>query len=565
MELFKTLIIGSIAFSSCTHSTIDDSFLSNSYVQLESTGKTTPSQILYMALDEDLSKTLDRYIEYDQEDYELLQNICHLAIDRGFHESNASIQSSLRAARAIKSPRYLTQIEKCFKTENKGFELMAIDAVSTLSIEDQTPLLLQAAKSRHLETRFNAIIQLGKNQNPKTLSYVNSLFNSLPEFIIPKLLPLLTLMPNDVCLEYLKGYLNHSNPQIRQHAIIQAAQTNRDELLDVLRTRAHYLDPIEQEAICYALFTFSDYSSTTVLKELTNSNTEGVSLSALRALSSFQNQEAKDKIFKLSEKKNPYAILLLQGQDEEVELLETLLYDQDQSIRLNAALSLQQVGCFKGSEYLYSQLYQTPDEIAVTAHSTPAGTLTKIQTSSQPLPSQQKDPQQYFQSLRIHQAILSKMLTTSEETFLKTAMSILSSNRLDLIDLVFAIIKESPNKDLLSLIKEAQNAIGNPYLRVKSTLTLHQLDVETESIDGLVKWLKDNHDIRFFSSKGVKDKTMFPFELSFSKASELYFDILKELIEKHPKIAIETLIGLLKNAPAQNRPLLAAYLILAAS
>jgi hypothetical protein len=355
---------------------------------------------------------------------------------------------------------------------------------------------------------------------------------------------------------------------MRIGAIIAAGSANRTELLPYVRSLSKQHNILQQEACAYALGELHDEASTPTLIKLSNSPSDSVALSALSALKKIGHTAAVRKIESFAQKGNLFAIQLLKECQGDENLLEALAQkNQLDNVSMNAALALLRKKNPAALPQLYSLLIPSDPNILICEYPSPAMTLTAKKLVLKSSSIFRENPNLEQISLSIRAQILSECMELPEHIFLKLASEIVEANQKDLIPMVINHLMILKTTNAIDLLKQWQQKVGSPYVRIWSNLALLKLNEPGPWKDIVLKWIASEKYHRLVRIKGVTpwSKKQLPsqYEINPFETSQLMMEAYLAIAEKQDDEGIQVLLDNLVNNNLKNKYAIAGLLILA--
>ena len=532
------------------------------------------NHVLFLMQTGEVEKSIEKFISYCSKekiaDLETLQQMCYILMKKGIDTNDIETQLlSIFGSGIAQSKHSLEIIEKGLQSNDAQVQLVALHFLSQYPEDRVDNLLIQAMSSDYLQIRVEAAYILASRKHPSAVGQIESLMQKLPYFFRPYFPKLFAISGTAEATASLKKLMSDPYPITRVQAIISAALTNRDDLIDLIRKAASHTNIAEQEISAFALGILKDSKSYKVLKHLSKSPDQNVRLAAYKSLYSLGETSYGDKIKKMALGLNVFAINALAEVENSENTLLVLCKSTNFQVRINAMLSLLKrkdsrcVGFLK--EFFVSDTkdiaYQISHSLGY-AHSA----IKPISSSSQRL----KDPTLDLSlSLNLKQAYLREVLELEEGALLEVARFIFSNSQNNLVPLLVSLLENKQSPATILLLKEYTKKAGAPFIRDYCHLALFRMNEGKEHEAYIRGWLlRQNHNelIRLqpylsFSVRPEKTK----YDLDTDEKSRLLIDIYLSLASKQDEMSIYSVLNAMKKGNPKNCYVLAGILILACS
>jgi len=532
------------------------------------------SHALFLMQTGEVEKSIDKFISYCSKekvaDLETLQQMCYILMKKGVDTDDVETQLlSIFGSGIAQSKNSLEIIEKGLQSNDAQVQLVSLHFLSQYPEDRVDNLLIQAMSSDYLQIRVEAAYILASRKHPSAVGQIESLMQKLPFFFKPYFPKLFAISGTAEATASLKKLMSDPYPITRVQAIISAAVTNRDDLVDLIRKAASHTNIAEQETSAFALGILKDSKSYNVLKKLSKSKDQNVRLAAYKSLYILGETKYGENIKKLALGSNVFAINALAEIENSEATLLTLCKSPNFQVRINAVLSLLRrkdsrcVGFLK--EFFVTDTkdiaYQVSHSLGY-AHNA----IKPIASSSQRL----KDPTLDLSlSLNLKQAYLREVLELEEEALIEVAKFIFDNSQNDLVPLLVTLLENKQSPATISFLKENAKKAGAPFIRDYCHLALFRMNEGKEHEAYIRGWLlRQNHNelIRlqpYLSFNVRSEKTKY--DLDTDEKSRLLIDVYLSLASKQDEMSIYSVLDAMKKGNPKNRYVLAGLLILACS
>ena len=525
------------------------------------------SHILYLASMGSIELALDSYIKNypNLDNYTLLQKLCAIIIDRGYHSHTPEdVLLALYGAGISQNTQLFYILEGCLKSSYPQIQMAALNFLGRSADDRANDEINFGMSSRFLPVRLEAAYWLAIKKSPIATGQLESLMNKLPTMTHSYFPQLFALIGNPSSIKLLKHFILMGPPSLSTQAIIQAARAGIEELLPAIRTISTHLNPFQREACAYALGIFKDAHSLAVLEDYGMDPNPTLRIIAYNSLIHMGKREYLPKLALLAKEENLHAIISLASFPSEAPLLIDLANSTNPQVRLNASLALlkqKNPYCLKEIERILISGIETQ---VLTLLQSPSKTLIAYENR---IPTNTKEQLSIYLALtaQFRERLLVEARELPLDSFYALCEQILYTQQQDLVPTMVHLLENLQTKEALALLKKGKDFPGNPLIRTYCALALFRLDKQRYEEEELLAWLKEES-----KESIIKFRPMIPWELQsentpFSLApeerSQLMIEAFQTLAEKqHPK-TIQALINILSHGNPSNRFALAGLLI----
>lgn len=301
--------------------------------------------ILYLMSIKDFNGGIEEYLKYYEKnkkhDFELLKEIGNIILNFGSNSEDMNDQLITLYGISLsgkEAPEHF--FESAIRSQYPVVEAAAINILGRMHENYVDDLIQLGLKSDYLQVRLEALHLLIARKAKNALGQVESLSNLLPSQFLPYFVEFYAVYASNESIRKLKTMMTNPDANVRIVAILSAAIHAREDLLPNIRAAITHSDPALKEAAATALGLLKDLSGMNELKIAALSPFPETKLAALFSLHKLGDHEAKEKIFKLAEEGNLFAIHMCGEIPGSVPTLQKLIANPDKNVKLNAALSL---------------------------------------------------------------------------------------------------------------------------------------------------------------------------------------------------------------------------------
>lgn len=527
------------------------------------------NQMLYLLHAGEVEKALNSYREYYKEkgkhDFELLQNLSLILLDKGIKSGSAEIAlMTLYGAGISMNEKAFYLLEEGLNSSIPEIQIVALNFLALSQNDLALALINRLIASPHPILRLEAAYQLALKKSPLATSQIEALMYKMEELapIFPKLF---AVCGDHQAIKILRKLLTHPNSGVRCEAILSAADFERDDLTPIIRKLATHGDIAQTEVAAFALGELHDGSSLPLLQNLAQSTTPAIKLSALEALKNLGDQPAKASIQELAKTGDIFAIHLLGEIAGSEEILAKLAKSSSLQARINAAcalLDLKDERCLAGIKEI---VIRDPRDLAfINIYS-----LGKALTAIKAIPSSSQHfgetPLLHELSLHFREEILEKALELEEKVFLTLAEEIFKSRQPDLIPVLTQLLVTLNSQESVALLKKEQQKIGAPLIRNYCNLALFKLGEKGPYENNLKEWIKSQQALdlmrfRAFIPFDMREKET-AFQLTPEESARLLIESFETIAASQEDKGIDLLLEAIIDGNPKNRYVLAGLLL----
>lgn len=528
-------------------------------------------QIPYLLERNDFQLSFQLYQQHKEQngrhDFEVLESIGTILLEKGARSPDPQIQLlTLYGSAYASRSSMLPILEEAVLSKHLETQLAAIHLLGRIEDDRSTAILLKAFSSDFLYARMEAALQLSHKRVPAAAGQIEALMYRLPpqlRFYFPQLFSLIGTTDS---VRMLKTLLDDANEQVRIETILCSAQTQRDDLLPLIRKLATHAHLGQQEAAAFALGELHDSSSIPQLKRLAASADSNVKIAALRSLILLGDSEAKEALMQQGRAENLFAIAALGSIEGSEETLSSLLDSKQRAVQINAAFALLQRRDPRALPLIQEIILHENYEWGFIPGLTPGRSL----QAWKPLSAGGQRPEMSKSDLAalgisIREWLLEQSLELPEDSFLSLASALLHSSQTELIPKTVSLLEKGGTEKMVRLLKKESQHAGAPLLRAYCNLALYRLNESGPYEQEVVGWLKKNMSkelIRFRSfspSRSAREPTHF--SLTPREESRLLIEACEALAHSHNERAIDLILEMILKGNPKNRFTLAGLLL----
>lgn len=529
--------------------------------------------LLYLIQSQEIEKAFSLYQDYkkqaDKHDFELLQQMALTLLEKGARSQDPFVQlTSLFGCHLAGITASIDILEAGILSSNPETQVAAVQFLGQLQDDRCEELLTKAMSSEFFFTRLEAAHQLAIRKSKTATGQIESLMHKVPPQMRFFFAPLFALIGTQDAISLLKQMMSDPMHTTRIEAILSSARFKRDDLLPGIRNQATHLNAAEQEACAYALGILKDSKSIPTLKTLSESKAEPLQISALYALHTLGDREARKKIDAIAQKKNLFAINLLAEISGYENTLASLMNDEDLQVRFNATVALLRRKDPRACLPLREFLIRDSKDLGFQPQFSSGNSLMAWKV----IPSvkyHQKESMYDLAavSLSVREMLLKESLELPEDSFLHIARSLFSSRQTDLIPTLIHLIENLNSDAASSLLREESQKAGAPLTRAYCNLALFRLEKKEPYKTAILQWLDAKRHTELIRFRPLLPRDLrlsdqaTSFELTPEENSQLLIECYETLALVHHEESIDTLINDLKSGNPQNRAILAGLLI----
>jgi len=522
-------------------------------------------QMLYLLHRGDATQAFSKYLDYahenQQHDFELLQRAGIRLLEQGIESDDPEIKlMCMFGAGVANTPDLLPILEKGIHTDEQRIQLIALGYLGRQKDDLADKLMLEALSSPFLLTRLEGCYQLAQKNHPSVLTHLQSLMVKVPDLVRALFPQIVVHLDGSSAHNYLRQLLTDTNIQVRVEAILAVAKLQRDDFLPQIRTLASQVHHAQQESCALALGELKDTQSLPRLKELAESQRKEVKLAAAIALYELGENEALEMIEAEARAGDPFAINALGKLGEGKTIFRELIKNPDRDVRLNATLSLLQLGEAGPIEEI---LIPGKSDLGFMRTSSPGHGLKAWKT----VPSHHHNTKGYpglvQQTMALREKVLTQCIELPEKQFLKIARHLIAEKQTELIPLLVVLLENKRSEASIALLKEGQQKAGEPLIRNYCTLALYRMHEEGPYEEQLISWAKAEGDREMiqFREEDAGSSLSTRHELTPEETSRFLVETFETLAQAQNQTGVEALVHAMAYGNPKNRYALAGLLI----
>jgi HEAT repeat protein len=514
-----------------------------------------------------LSYYQDLRLSTSSHDFDAIEQMALLLLQQGSKDPDAVVQQlTMLGAGLASSSNTLNILQKGINSKDIQTQLMALNFLGQLSDDSIDDVLIKAMSSDYFVTRMEAAYIMAMRKHRCACGQVEALMQKLPPEFMPYFPIFFAILATPQSINTLKHLLTDQNPFVRVETLLCIANFSLDNLTSDVRRHLLFTPIAEQEIAAYALGKLHDSSSLSNLKKLVKCGSANVRIAAALALYSIGDIDSKSVIEDLAQnEKNIFAIASLGEIEGSNEILVSMLYSNDITVRINAAIALLKLKDARCCPILLEVLITDIKDIILQPMFSCGRSIMcwkVVPSSSQRIKDKTID---FSVTLHIREIILKQALDLAPEDFLFLANKILQYKQNDLVPLLVTLLENLQTTQAIDLLKRYSQQVGAPLIRDYCNLSLLRLNEEGDYEKYVINWvLKQNHiDL-------IRMRPMLPlhsrlndntYSLTTEETSRLLIEMFTTLSQKHDERIIDILIEAIKEGDAKNRYALAGILL----
>ena len=529
-------------------------------------------QITYLLQSREYERSFALYREWEKQlgrhDFEVLQQIAQILLEEGARSQEPQKQLVTIFAAGLSAAQPSWEIlESGIASSNPETQVATIQLLGRLQEDRSDELLVKAMSSDLFYCRLEAAYFLALRKHRFVTGQLESLMYRIPpefRFFFPEFFALIGTADSIAILRHM---MDEKETVVRTEAILNAGRYGRDDLLPQIRSSATHLNIAEQEACAYALGELKDSKSLPLLEKLTTSPSPQVRLAAFKAHYLLGQRSAQEKIEKLAQTKDLFALTALGDIPDTADFLTQFVRDENMHVRFNAAFALLKQRDARALSPLLEFLIHDSRDLGFQ----PQFSLGRSHMAWKVVPSASQHSKQEMidlvaLSLSVREHLLRQCLELPEKEFLILARLLFEKRQNELIPLLVNLLENLHTEDAIALLEEKSQTAGAPLLRAYCNLALFRLRRDGLHEKHLMAWLQDKkaHEMVRFRPMALRSSLRLPdsaFELTPEENSRLIVDTLEAIAERHEESGIDLLLTLIAEGNPKNRPLLAGLLL----
>lgn len=533
--------------------------------------KDVESHIHYLVHKGEITQAFTVYLAEARKEghnFKLLQDSGLRILDAGIKSDEEDVQLlSVMGAGVALHKLSLPVLKEAIRSDNPKLQIASLNFLDRYQEDEATNLIKEALSSPFLLIRLEAALLLAEKNEGVVVDHLQSFYGKVPDeakVIFPEIL---VHIDNPATTKFLKQLLSEENYKIRVATLIHAANANRDDLLDSIRSLANHPGYPVEEAAAFALGKLHDTEAVATMRKLSARKSKELELTALKTLYDLGEKEALNPLLMAAKEKNLFAISILSEIPENssvIDALSQLRTDPDFDVCLNANFALLKLKSTTAIPFFRSLFSETEKDIGFYTVHSPGKALVHwkgIASYSQQI---KKNPQLESLTLQFKGKVLTKALELPEDDFLSLAKIIFEKEQKSpLIPLLVELLSNHMSDKMVALLKEKLEQAGAPLVRAHAALALYQLKQEKVYRDKLLQFIKQEKGKEFVVT--LPDETLLeqtsPYLLTSQEAAKLVVNALEVLLPSGDIECLETLIEVIAYGNPKNRYALAGLLI----
>lgn len=460
----------------------------------------------------------------------------------------------------------IAPLESALRSPFFQVQIAALRALASFQNDRAAQALFSAMRSNHLGVRLEASMHLADQKRIDASEQTEALMHKCPPEALPFFCHLFAKSGTQHALNILIQLMSHENPYVRSSAVLQAALFERRALESNLLASLSHTHPLELEAACFAAGTLRLESAVERLEQLRTHTHEGVCLSALIALDQLHPLDTslnplKDLVAWASQG-NVFAIHALKDHPGSEPTLYALLACNDETIRMNAALSLLHLKDPYGLEFL-AKLLAEPS-LGVAWASSPARTMQVF--CLKPLNSSTitTNPSLIHSTFAFKQHVISLCMQLPEEVFLTTVEKLIKTGNSECTSLAASALAMRGTDSCVHMLENLSQSPGAPWLRMRSALSLFTITREPKYLGEIKSWLLAHLDKDLIELIPYAPNPYYPtdtYDLRADEKSALLIEAWMTIAHSESETGLSLILDAFAGAPFRQRCALAGLLL----
>ncbi len=513
------------------------------------------------------------YDEYKRElgrhDFEVLQQMSTIILERGIHSSDPEIQlMSLYGASIAGLTSTIDILAEGIKSQNPETQMASIQFLASMQDDRCDELLTKAMSSNFLMARLEAGYHLSARKHAKATGQIEALMHRLPDGLRAYFPQFFALIGTKDAMIVLKQLIEDPSSSVRIEAILSAARSGRDDLLPKIRAHATHSSVDEQEACGAALGLLKDSQSIPQLQRLLKAPSINIQLAAAKSLYMLGDVTQRFFVEESAKARNLFAIALLGDLPGSGDILADLLQEESLHIRWNAAISLLKLRDPRALPVIEEILIKDSRDLGFQPNYSVGHSL----LSWKVIPSVHSHMKQDYPldlfgiTAQVREQLLIQSLELPENAFLHLAHRIFDSRQIDLVPLLVSLLENHQTDATLTMLKKKAQTAGAPYIRAYCTLALYRLYREQGYEEVIRKWIGNAKDVEMFRFRpaipfSMRQSEKTHYELAPEESSRLLIEAYQALADRHDEKSLNMLIEAIREGHPKNRYTLAGLLI----
>lgn len=445
-------------------------------------------------------------------------------------------------------------------------QLISMDLLGRLGGDESEVLLQKSASSPNILTRLLALQILLQGQHPVAFSQLEALYRKVPPALYPLFPGFFALSHDPRAIRMLRRMLHDASAEVRLATLLTIAKQGKEELIPQLRIAIGKPDPREQEVGAYGAGLLRDRQAVPILLALGQECAYEVRLARLLALERLGSCKDLDFCQIAAKQGNPFAIQVLSeiegGEETLLELCKSTVIE----VRYNAALALLKKKDQRALSIVMELLLEDARDLAITRMRSPGRTLEAYRLFTSATLTQATSPEVFAESLQIRNQVLADLLTLPSGVFLDVAEVLFKRQQKDLIPTVVDMLVKIGSKRAQQILRDAQNQVGAPFVRMCCSIGLYRLDGNVNESKKIREWLiahkaQEMVEINATPTFNNNSSLIPGYTLSPQEDTLLFLSALEAVVEKQQHESITVLLELLGTGNVKNQPVLAGLLL----
>lgn len=518
---------------------------------------------------EAVKKYLDIYEKTGEHNYEVLRQLSTIILESGLETQSVEKQLlSLFGVSLANDSSFIHFLEYALKSRHPLVQAAALHLIASLHEDVADSLIETGMKSDYLMIRFEALSLLIARKSKTALGQAEALMNLLHPRCKPLFMEFYASYGSPDAIAFLKQMTSDSDDLVRKAAILSAAKFGLEDLLPNIRKAITHSDPALKECASTAAGFLRDLNSVENLKIAATSPFEETKLAALFALYQLGDTSLEKEILELAEKKNLFALHLLGAVNGGESLLEKLVSDENDEVRLNAALALLKKRSKACSAVVRDILIADENQISFVPVVSSGNSLVcwKIVSTASAANSEERKNLQAI-TMNFQEEVLTQIIDLPENAFVTIASCLLREKKNSLVPTLMRLMENTSSDRARSLLREHSQAPGAPLVRAYCNLALYRLDDSADQKRNFLSWLSTQKpdqliEFRPMMERGARqDKNISNFQLTPEERSGFLIESYFAISEKHEQDGVTLILQAMKDGHPNNCYPLAGLLL----